>query len=79
MALDLFDEANLKHLFTSHPPKDKAVEDRLDTISGSLLLLAKTIGAECPSSPERTLALRRLEECGFWAKASIARNQFSDG
>lgn len=79
MALDLFHPDNLKHLFTNHPPKDQVVSDRLDTISGALLLMSKTLASECPPCAERTLALRKLEQCGFYAKASILRNQGGDG
>ena len=78
MALDLFHPDNLKHILTSHPPKDQVVSDKLDTITGSLLLTAKIIAAECPPCAERTLALRKLEQCGFYAKAAITRNQGDD-
>jgi len=37
-------------------------------------LLAKNIINYCPDSRERSLALTKLEECMFWANASIARN-----
>jgi hypothetical protein len=36
--------------------------------------LAETIMCVCPNSRERSLALTKLEECMFWANASIARN-----
>jgi hypothetical protein len=76
---ELFSDDNLRHLFSMHPPKDQPTGDRLDAISGGCLVLAQLIGAEAPSCAERTLALRQLELCWFWARAAVARNQHAEG
>ncbi len=36
--------------------------------------LAYLIDSTCPPSREASLALTNLEQCSFWANASIARN-----
>lgn len=59
--------------FTYHPPTD---ENRL--VHEDIRRRAKDLAAHCagalPDSPEKMLALRKLEEFVMWSNASIARH-----
>ena len=65
---------DLEKRFTYHAPKNDQPE-RYVEIRDEAKLFATTICDFCPKSTERTEALIRLEEAGFWANASIARNE----
>lgn len=71
----------LENRFTYHPPdKDKVVTgldqgERYETLRNHGHQFAKLIEALTPSSREQSLAITKLEECIFWANASIARNE----
>lgn len=72
--MELFDPANLKRLFLDRPPtKQEAVS--LDVLAHSAIVHATTIGQECPSGPERTLALRHMEMSLFYARSAIMRHE----
>ena len=65
---------DVNNRFTYHPPKgDQAA--RYVKLRDEALSLANQILDYCPKSRERSLALTKLEECIFWANASIARNE----
>lgn len=60
--------------FTYHAPKhDQPV--RYDVLRSELKNLARLIIRNTPESREQSVALTKLEEVGFWANASIARNE----
>lgn len=61
--------------FTYHPPKDQAQQEKYNTITKGFRLFAELIQALCPESPEKTIALRKLQESRMWANASIAINE----
>ena len=67
----------INHNFTHHPPTPEQVK-QYETIRSSGRILALTIDANCPGSPEKTTAIRKIEEAVMWANASIARNQPDD-
>jgi hypothetical protein len=68
------DAKRLANDFVFHPVKgDQA--DRYQEIRTLQRTLATLILANCPPSRERSVALTKLEEVGFWANASIARNE----
>jgi hypothetical protein len=68
------DKARLEKDFSYHPPKgDQAA--RYEFLHAVAKKFATDIMADCPASRERSLALTKLEECVFWANASIARNE----
>lgn len=75
MAADLFSDESIQNIFVTKTPKNRSIEDRLDAVTGTMIITAKMLATECPPCAERTLALRHLEKCNFYAKASIARNQ----
>lgn len=60
--------------FTYHTPKNDQPE-RYSQLRENSKWLAELIVSLCPESRERSLALTKLEECSFWANASIARNE----
>ena len=68
------DVTDLRNRFTYHTPKDDQ-PDKYNVIRQSLLALALSLNDLCPDSREKSLAITHLEEVGFWANASIARNE----
>ncbi len=48
---------------------------RYEDIRRNGYTLVRLLVASCPESRELSLALTKLEECIFWANASIARNE----
>lgn len=69
---------DLKNRFTYAPPQPDQIE-RYQEIRVCAFELAKLIAEDCPPSRERSLAFTNLEQTVFWANASIARNEGSDG
>lgn len=68
------DAQRLANDFTFHTVKgDQAV--RYESLRATLRGLAAQVLTSCPPSRERSLAITKLEEAGFWANASIARNE----
>ena len=68
------DVADIRNRFTYHPPKDDQ-PDKYNAIRQSALALALALNDLCPDSREKSLAITHLEEVGYWANASIARNE----
>jgi hypothetical protein len=67
------DGDDLRNRFTYHPPQDgQAVV--YETVRSHALLLALHLNDNCPDSREKSLAITHLEDCVFWANASIARH-----
>jgi hypothetical protein len=64
----------IENNFTYHSPKEDQPE-RYEAIRQNAKSLAFLLVDLCPDSRERSLALTKLEECVFWANASIARNE----
>ena len=64
----------LKNRFTYHAPKvgQPEIYEKIRTIGFDFAI---EIGALCPDSREKSLAITKLEECVMWANASIARNE----
>ena len=68
------DKAYVKKAFVYHAPfgtqqrRYQAIRD----LGGEF---ASLIFEMCPDSPERTLAIRKLQETSMWANASIAINE----
>lgn len=66
--------SELESRFTSHAPKNDQTK-RYQVIRSKALEVATFLDENCPESRELSLALTKLEECVFWANASIARNE----
>ena len=64
----------IENNFTYHSPKGDQPE-RYEAIRQNAKSLAFLLVDLCSDSRERSLALTKLEECVFWANASIARNE----
>lgn len=60
--------------FRYHPPKDDQLP-RYTEVRNQQRRVAELIMSFCPPSRERSIALTKLEEVGFWANAAIARNE----
>jgi hypothetical protein len=67
-------EPNLDNIFSYHAPKDTQPA-RYELLRAGAKEFAKLILQTCPDSRERALAMTNLEQAGFWANASIARNE----
>lgn len=69
--------AEIINRFSHHAPTEGQVE-KYQSIRNYAMNLASYLNTECPQSPELALAIRKLEECMFWANASIARRSDID-
>ncbi len=67
-------QEELDNRFTYHSPKNNQPE-RYQSIRALAKEFAQHIIDNTPQSREQSLALTKLEECTFWANASIARNE----
>jgi len=65
---------DIDNLFTYHPPKGDQTE-RYESIRENAKKFAKHIDDTCPDSAEKTIAIRRLQECVMHANSSIAINE----
>ena len=68
------DRSDLENRFTYHKPFGSQPK-RYESIRAKAKELAILITELTPHSREQSLALTKLEECSFWANASIARNE----
>jgi hypothetical protein len=71
---DGYDGSDLDNTFTYHAPKTGQT-DRYEVIRDIQRQFAEALGRLCPQSRELDNAMDRLNEVGFWANASIARNE----
>ncbi len=58
--------------FTHYAVREVDVIAFLD-LKDQCVSLASSIDMHCPESSEKDSALKRLEECNYWAKAAIVR------
>lgn len=65
---------DINSAFTYHAPKGDQPA-RYQEVRDNAKQFANLIERNCPPSSERTLALRKLQECVMWANASIAINE----
>jgi len=65
---------DINNTFTYHAPKNDQPA-RYERLRDEAKFLAKLIDSSCPQSAERTIALRKLQECIMFANASIAINE----
>lgn len=65
------DDTQIDNWFTYHPPTEVQVGQYL-AVRESAKELARVIVANCPSSADRSTAIRKLRECVMTANASIA-------
>lgn len=72
--MDITAKNEIENHFSYHSPKGDQPE-RYEKIRSKAKELAYLIQESCPTSDEKSLAMRKLEECVMWANASIARNE----
>ncbi len=65
---------DLAREFSYHPPKEGQPE-RYEEIRAAGRDFAEIVTGECPTSAERTTAIRKIQEAVMWANASIAVNE----
>lgn len=73
-ARDAFSSENLERRFKSHPLSEEQ-QDRAQQLRDKGREFAEMALLHCSRSPERTLAIRKIEEAVFWLVAGIARNE----
>lgn len=61
----------IEDVFSYHAPREGQPE-RYEAIRSKARELAEVVIANCPSSADRTAAIRKLRECVMTANASIA-------
>jgi len=65
----------IENNFKYHAPKPGQPE-KYSAIREKAKELAYLIDEQCPNSREKSLAMtKQIEEVGFWANASVARNE----
>ena len=62
----------IKRNFEYHSP-DETQTDKFQLIRLEMRVVARMLEQLCPESRELSLAMTNLEQCSFWANASIAR------
>lgn len=67
-----FPDSEIERLMTYHAPKDHETVARYTFIKRAAVAFAKAIRDNCPSSADRTHAIRCVREARMWANASIA-------
>jgi len=73
-------EADIRHRFAYHPPRDEAVKTLHEYVRTLLGDAAQVIDSIVPAGREKSLSITRLEESMMWANAAIARSkEESDG
>lgn len=65
---------DINSAFVYHKPNKDQTARHIE-LRANAKLFAELIDRSCPPSSERTLALRKLQECVMWANASIAINE----
>ena len=68
------DQTNIDRIFTYHSPTEQQAS-RYKIIRTEARLFASMILVYCPDSPERTIAIRKLQETVMFANAAIAINE----
>lgn len=68
---ELSPEEVIEDLFTYHPPTSEQAE-KYKRINEAGKAFALVVYNECPSSPDRTTAIRQIREARMTANASIA-------
>lgn len=72
------ESGELETRFTYHPPKGNQAE-RYTILRDQAKTFAQCIGALCPESREKSLAITNLEQAVMWANSAIARREGSEG
>lgn len=68
----MMDTKDIENRFMYHPPTPET-QEKYEEIRRLCKELAHALNALCPESREKSLSITNLEQCQFWANASIAR------
>ena len=63
---------DLENVFTYHAPTGPEQVETYQKVREGGLTLAKLIDVSTPDGPEKTLAIRKVQEAVMWANAGIA-------
>ncbi len=66
------DEEYINNIFSYHPPLNTLTREKHEFVRESVGSLASKLNKVIPDSPEKTLAIRRLQEAMMYANAAIA-------
>lgn len=66
------DSQYIEDIFSHHPPKTPEVADLHAFVRQELKVVAHAINDNLPESPEKTLAIRKLQEAMMYANSAIA-------
>lgn len=64
---------DVNNVFSYHTPTGDQPQ-RYEMIRSQAKIMAETINVITPGSPEKDIALRKLQEAVMWANASVALN-----
>lgn len=67
-------ELDIEEIFSHHPPRDESVQSAHDRVRSEVKLVAYMFKAELPTCPEKTLAIRKLQEAMMYANSAIAQH-----
>jgi hypothetical protein len=64
---------DIESIFSHHPPRSDEVATLHAEVRSEIRLVAHFFQAELPDSPEKTLAIRKLQEAMMYANSAIAQ------
>lgn len=65
------DRDYINDIFTHHPPKDESVIEKHEEVRLLLKHAALSLDSIVPDSPEKTLAIRNLQQAMMYSNAAI--------
>jgi hypothetical protein len=66
------DSQYIEDIFSHHPPKNDDVVKAHEDVRTWIRAAAQMINSSVPESPEKTLAVRKLQEAMMYANSAIA-------
>jgi hypothetical protein len=66
-------QLDIESIFSHHPPKDSLVVSRHSAVRMAVKEAAHIFDEVVPDSPEKTLAIRKLQEAMMYANSAIAQ------
>lgn len=66
-------ELDIESIFSHHPPRDTETVRLHKSVRREVKLVAELFQAELPASPEKTLAIRKLQEAMMYANSAVAQ------
>ncbi len=66
------DSQYIEDIFSHHPPKDQETVQKHEEVRVQIKLVAHDLNSLLPESPEKTLAIRHLQQAMMYANSAIA-------